>query len=224
MSEQMVLAVLTEVLDELKVANKSLKEMGGVVKTLESRVQAFEQKEIRIEPTDLGPVNRLVEQLPGIFQEGMKGLDERLRERVTLECAELRKETTAAFVKVAAAVEAQPKPIVRRISFFPENDYSGNYKVFIRWLICGIIGAMMVLTAYVLINEWILRTYPREAPAAVSGMSMSPGAEPPPPPVPAAGKKALGGGFRRNLKKSRKKIDTLEQNDIRQFPDSLTRN
>ena len=220
----MVLAVLTEVLEELKVANKSLKEMGGMVKTLESRVQAFEQKEIRIEPTDLGPVNHLVGQLPGIIKEGMNSLDESFRERVKVECAELRKETTAAFMKVAAAVEAQPKPIVRRVSFFPENDYSGNYKVFIRWLICGIIGAMMVLAAYVLINEWILRTYPREAPAAVSGMSMSPGAEPPPAPVPTVARKAGGGGFRKNLKKSRKKIDTLEQNDIRQFPDSLTQN
>jgi hypothetical protein len=142
---------------------------------------------------------------------------------VTVECAELRKETTTAFVKVAAAVEAQPKPIVRRISFFPENDYSGNYKVFIRWFICGIIGAMMVAAAYVLTNEWILRNSPRETPAAVSGMSMSPGAEPPPP-VPMAARKAAGGGFRKNLKKSRKKIDTLEQNDIRQFPDSLTHN
>ena len=219
----MVLAVLTEVLDELKVANKSLKEMGGTVKTLESRVQAFEQKEIRIEPTDLGPVNLLVEQLPGIIKEGIKGLDESFRERVTVECAELRKETTAAFVKVAAAVEAQPKPIVRRISFFPENDYSGNYKVFIRWFICGIIGGMMVAAAYVLTNEWILRNSPRETPAAVSGMSMSTGAEPPAP-VPMAARKALGGGFRKNLKKSTKKIDTLEQNNIRQFPDSLAHN
>ncbi len=219
----MILAVLNEVLDELKVANKSLKEMGGMVKTLESRVQAFEQKEIRIEPTDLGPVNHLVGQLPGIIKEGIKGLDESFRERVTVECAELRKETTAAFVKVAAAVEAQPKPIVRRISFFPENDYSGNYKVFIRWLICGIIGAMMVAAAYVLTNEWILRNSPRETPAAVSGMSMSPGAEPPAP-VPAAARKAPGGGFRKNLKKARKKIDTLEQNNIRQFPDSLAHN
>ena len=220
----MVLAVLTEVLEELKVVNKSLKEMGGMVKTLESRVQAFEQKEIRIEPPDLGPVNHLVGQLPGIIKEGINGLDESFRERMTVECAELRKETTAAFVKVAAAVEAQPKPVVRRISFFPENDREGSYKLFIRWLICGIIGAMMVLTAYVLINEWILRTYPREVPAAVSGMSMSPGAEPPPVPVPTVARKASGGGFRKNLKKSRKKIDTLEQNDIRQFPDSLTRN
>ena len=114
----MILAVLNEVLDELKVANKSLKEMGGMVKTLESRVQAFEQKEIRIEPTDLGPVNHLVGQLPGIIKEGMNSLDESFRERVKVECAELRKETTAAFGKVAAAVEAQPKPIVRRISFF----------------------------------------------------------------------------------------------------------
>ncbi|HEX3933655.1 MAG TPA: hypothetical protein VHW43_03190, partial [Puia sp.] len=178
MSEQMVLAVLTEVLDELKEANKSLKEMGGTIKGLETRVQAFEKKEIKIEPTDLGPIIRLVEQMPEILKEGINGLDEGLRQRVTVECAELRKETMAGLLKVATAVEAQPKPIVRRISFFPENDYQGNYKHFIRWVICGIISAMIVLTVYVLINEWILRTYPREAPAAVSGMEMSPAAEP----------------------------------------------
>jgi hypothetical protein len=220
----MVLAVLTEVLDELKEANKSLKEMGGTIKGLETRVRAFEQKEIKIEPTDLGPIIRLVEQMPGIIKEGINGLDEGLRQRVTVECTELRKETMAGLLKVATAVEAQPKPIVRRISFFPENDWEGSYKTFIRWLIGGIIGAMLVLTAYVVVNEWVLRVYPREAPAAVSGMEMSPRAQPPPLPVPTTVRKTGGGGFRKGLKKSRKKIDTLEQNDIRQFQDSLGHN
>ena len=218
----MVLAVLTEVLDELKEANKSLKEMGGTIKTLETRVQAFEQKEIRIEPPDLEPINSRVGQLPGIIKEGMNRLDEGLRQQLGAECAELRKETTVGLLKVATAVETQPKPIVRRISFFPENDYQGSYKIFIRWVICGTIGAMIVLSAYVLINEWILRAYPQEAAAAVSGVS--PGVEPPAAPVPSAARKTGNGGFRKISKKIKKKIDTLEQNDIRQFADSLAHN
>ena len=128
------------------------------------RVQAFEQKEIRTEPPDLAPVS----------------------ERIAAECGELRKETTAALAKVAAAVEAQPKPIVRRISFFPENDYQENYKTFIRWLIGGIVGAMMVLTVYVLAHEWILHTQPRDWPVPASGVTMPPEA-PVRPSVPAHG-------------------------------------
>ena len=108
MSDEVILTVLTEVLDELKQANKLLEQTMGAVAKLETRVQAFERKEIRVEPPDLGPVG----------------------ERIAAECVQLRKETTAGLEKVAAMVQA-------------------------RWMVRGTIGVLIVLTAFVLINELI---------------------------------------------------------------------
>ena len=151
----MLLVVLNETLEEMQKANMSLKEMGqkledfaGKIGLLETRVQAFEQKEIKIEPPDLGPVS----------------------ERVSAECAGLKKVTEAGLLKVAVAVETQPKPIVRRITFFPENDHEGNYKTLIRWMIGGIVGLMFIGSAYVLANEWIQHT-PRWQ-KIITGMEM----------------------------------------------------
>jgi hypothetical protein len=226
MSEQIMLTVLNEVLDELKEANKSLKEMGGTVKALELRVHAFEQKEIRIEPTDLEPLKAKLDELPDLINLEMARVDKGMQQHIVAQCGELRQETAAGLQKIAAAVEAQPKPIVRRISFFPENDKEGNYKTFIRWLIGGTIGAMMVLTAYVLINEQIQRTYPRETQATASGSNLGPPPASPPPVSAAAGGagKPRKAGFRQHSKKTAKKVDTLGQNVIQPEMDTAGRN
>ena len=222
MSEQMVLTVLNEVLEELKEANKSLKVMNGKVIDLEERVQAFEQKEIRIEPPDLEPFNKKLALLPDIITAEMVSLEKHLQQRMTTEGGQLREETSAGLAKVAAAVEAQPKPIVRRISFFPENDHQGNYKTFIRWLIGGTIGAMIVLTGYVLTHEWILHTQPREWAAPATGMMMPPQQASPQASVPVRG---TGEPAKQKVsKKIRKKLDTLEYKAIRNFSDSSARN
>jgi hypothetical protein len=226
MGEQIMLTVLNEVLDELKEANKSLKEMGGTVKALETRVRAFEEKEIRIEPPNLEPLKEKIDELPDLINGEMMRVDKYMQQQIVAQCGELRQETAAAMLKIAAAVEAQPKPIVRRISFFPENDKEGNYKTFIRWLIGGTIGAMIVVTAYVLINEQIQRTYPRETQATASGSNLGlPPASPPPVSAAAGGAgKAHKASFREHSKKTAKKIDTLRQNVIQQEMDSLERN
>ncbi|HEV2479077.1 MAG TPA: hypothetical protein VGS79_05425 [Puia sp.] len=161
MSEEMILAVLNEALEELQTANKSLKDMGQKMEALEARVRAFEAKEIRIEPPNLEPLKGKIDELPVVMDRFL-----------VAQSTALRQETAAGLLKVAAAVEAQPKPIVRRISFFPENDREGNYKTFIRWLIGGIVGAMLVGSAYVLANEWIQRTQPPPFPADTA-MKMS---------------------------------------------------
>lgn len=176
MSDEVIITVLNEVLDELKQANKSLEQTVGAVAKLETRIQALEQKEIRSEPPDLGP----------------------LGERIAAECGQLRKETTAGLEKVAAMVQA-------------------------RWMVRGTIGAMIVLTTFVLINEWIGNMRPRELPATASGLSLPSGApsQPQPPgPVHGTGEP----GKTRRSKKIRKKIDTLEYKVIRDFSDSLVHN
>lgn len=110
MSEEVILAVLNEVLEELKETNKAIKEMDGNVKKLETSVEA----------------------------------------------------TTAGLGKLSGVVAAKPRPVLWRVSLFPENDREGNYKTFIRWLIGGIVGALLVGSAYVLANLWIQRSYPPE--------------------------------------------------------------
>jgi hypothetical protein len=164
MSEEIVLTVLDEVLEELKQANRSLKEMGSLVQELKMQVQAFDERS---------------------------------------------KQTTEGLEKVMRTVEAQPKAIVRRIMLFPENDLQGSYKTFIHWLIGGVLAALVLLSGYVLIHEWILRSYPRQA------------AIPAAPAAPAVQKDA---DFRQVPKKIFKKKHTLKQNDIRVLPDSNSGN
>lgn len=170
--ENMILTVLNEALDELQKANKSLKNLGERIVALEGRVKAFDEKEIRIEPPNLEPLKG---QIDG-FRVGMTGkvaeIDDQLNKGLVAVCTALREETAAGLAKLAEAVEAQPKPIVRRISIFPENDREGNYKTFIRCLIGGIVGAMLVGSAYVLGNEWIQRAQPRQWDKATMGITM----------------------------------------------------
>jgi hypothetical protein len=220
MSEQMILTVLNEVLEELKEANKSLKGLNGKVTNLEERVQAFEQKEIRIDPPDLEAINKNMALLPDSIKTEMVNAEEHLRQRITTECGQLRAEMSTGLAKIAATVETQPKPIVRRISFFPENDQHGNYKTFIRWLIGGTICGMIILTAYVLEHEWILHQ-PREWPTVATGMMMpAEDSVKPPPPANRTGTTAKP----RGSKKIRKKVDTLKNNTIRDISDSSMRN
>ena len=197
-NEDMILKVLGEVLEELQTANKSLKKTEDKLGELETRVQAFEHKEIRIDPPDLAPVT----------------------ERVSAECAAIRKETSGGLLRVAATVEAQPKPIVRRISLFPENDTQRNYRTTIWAIVAGILGTAAIAGAYVLFNAWILRIHPERA---VSSLSMPPyvdSATAPktvlPPPKRAG--TAIPHG---QTKKSGKKVDTLNYNSIYHIIDSL---
>lgn len=218
--ENMVLKVLNEVLEELQLANKSLKEMDGTVKTLETRVQAFEQKEIRIEPPDLEPLKEKIDGLPDVIKAEVARMDQKMEERVGTQCAAIHKETAGGLLRVAAAVEAQPKPIIRRISLFPENDTQRNYKTTIWAIMGGILGVSAIAAAYVLFNLWILRMHPERA---VSSTSMPPFVDSPATsktvlsPVKRAGTVISHG----RLKKSENKFDTLNYNSINHILDSL---
>jgi hypothetical protein len=141
-----MLTVLNDVLDELKEANKSLKEMARTVKALEARVHAFEEKEIRIEPPNLESLKEKVDELPAAINGEMMRVDENMGQRIVAQCAELRRETTAGLLKIAAAVEVQPKPIKRefRLSLFPEFSKEVHYRLFMRWLFGAILGAMVI--------------------------------------------------------------------------------
>ena len=181
-TQKMLLTVLNETLEEMQNANKSLKAIGEKVENLtarigglETRVGAFEQKEIKIEPPDLGPVSQ----------------------RVSAECTELRKVIEAGLLKVAVAVERQPKPIVRRITFFPETDREGNYKTLIRWMIGGIVGLMLIGSAYVLANEWIQRTQQWQKIATGMDMKLSVDTPAVVRPAPVSGKKQSKHGRQR---------------------------
>jgi hypothetical protein len=155
MGEEMVLTVLNEVLGELQTANKSLKEMGGTVKALEARVHAFEEKEIRIEPPNLEPLKEKVDELQGAINVEMIRVDENMGQQINAQCGELRRETAAGLLKIAAAVEVQPKPIKRefRLSLFPEFSKEVHYRLFMRWLFGALLGAMVIEGFF----EWLQR-------------------------------------------------------------------
>jgi len=219
----MILAVLNETLEELQTANKSLKEMGQKITLLETRVKAFEEKEIKIAPPDLEPLKQKIDDLPGVIGGEMKKINDTVTKLVVDQCAALRGETTTGLTKIAAAVETQPKPIIRRISLFPENDREGNYKTFIRWLVGGIVAALLVGSAYVLANLWIQRSHPRWLSMPGTGMDFSTDSASPARTVPVPPKKAATARPHAHQKKFEKNLDTLRKKLIDPLLDSLGR-
>jgi len=133
MENEKLVDVLNEVLEELQDANRSLKQLSGTVTELGASVRAFEQKEIKTEPPDLKPV---IEQ-----------------------CEVMRKEVRSGLNGVAGAVERQPKPVVRRISLFPENDREGHFKFLIRWVLGVVVAALVIKVTYTLISEYLVETH-----------------------------------------------------------------
>jgi hypothetical protein len=220
MGEEIVLTVLNEVLGELQTANKSLKELGGTIKTLEARVQAFEQKEIRIDPPDLGPLTEKIDALPGVINGEMVRVDEYMRRQIDAQGAELRNEATAGLLKIAAATETQPKPIKRefRLSLFPEFFKEVHYRFFIRWLFGALLGAMVINGFF----QWLQRneslpTTSVVEPAANGKTLTDSAAEPIRPPQ----KMGNAQGSRNNA--SRMMIHGLTSREARKQSDSIVR-
>lgn len=129
-----MVTVLNEVLEELQQTNKSIKQLSGTVADLGVHVKAFEKKELKTEPPDLQPV--------------------------VTQCEVLRKEAAEGLARVAAAVAVQPKPIIRRISLFPENDRDRHFKFFLKWVLWFVVMLLTFEVGYLLISEYIERTHP----------------------------------------------------------------
>jgi len=165
--------VLEDVLEELKESNRSLTDARTRLSALEEKVGGFEQKltdqQVIVHPPDLDPVIRLI---------GEQG--KRSEIQTEAQVSVIRTETEAGLRRLAAAVETQPKPIVRRICFFPENDYSGSYKHFITCLFWGIMGALLICGLYSLGSQYLDRQ-PYPAPMVMPADTISKANAPPHP-------------------------------------------
>lgn len=204
-----MLRFLTDILDELKQANLSLKEMKGVVKELEGRVGAFEQQlkdqQVIAPPADTEAVKQTVAGGLELF----------------------RQEQAACMQRMTAIVEAQPKNVVRqwRRSFFPAEDRVGNYQYFLKKASVVAMVMSLILAAFGFGIYWLERSYasptayvqPLPAESAADGPSSRgvTGAGSASPRSPAE-KKLL------RPHRDRRRPDTLYKKYIRQNSDSLS--
>ena len=130
---EMFRSVLNEMLIELKQLQQGVKETNKTLLALGEKVDGFrgylDNLKVEVPPADLGLV--IDGQAEGLiaFNKEVKGALEGMQTQFT-----------QAIQKLTDAVEAQPKPIVRRICFFPESDYKGNYKYFIRAVVLWFLG------------------------------------------------------------------------------------
>ncbi len=117
-------AVLAEVLEELRQVNKSVKDQGAFIKELDQRVLGFEEK-LRDQ--------QVIVQPPDL------GL--------------LDRQIADGLLRVAEAVEKQPKPIQRefKLWLFPEFSRFEYYRLFIRWVFGVILGALLIEKVYELV-------------------------------------------------------------------------
>ncbi len=141
---EMFRTVLNEMLGELKQLTQGAKETNKNVATLQEKFGEFhhrlENLQVIAPAVDLAPVHDSLTQ----------GVSE-LNKQVTEGMQGVLTTFTQHLEKLTAAVEAQPKRIVRRISLFPENDRHGNYKYTIRTMFLSILGALVVGGAFSLL-------------------------------------------------------------------------
>jgi hypothetical protein len=121
MNEQIFNDVLTDILEELKQSNQTLKTLQTTVKDLHTTTTGFEQKladqQVIAPPADTTAIREL---------------------------------TGKAITEIAAIVEAQPKNVVKqwRLSFFPDNDRNGSFKHLINKCTLIIICVALILAGY----------------------------------------------------------------------------
>ncbi len=182
---EMFRSVLNEMLSELKQLQNSTKEMNKTILGLNERIDRFDQRledlQVVAPPPDLQPL-----------KEGILEFNQQAKE--TME--EMREVFRGQMQKIADTLAAEPRPIVRRISLFPDNDYRGSYKYFIRGLFLATVGVCLVGALYALGSQWLeqRREERRLTRVPVQERSMSfpernyqPGA---PSPAPGRAKKA----------------------------------
>jgi len=173
---EMFRTVLNEMLDELKQLHVSIKEMNKTVAVLHEKIDKFDQRlenlQVVAPPPDLQP---LKEQLA----EGVSTFNIQAKE--TMEG--MQKVFTVQMQKITDTLAASPKPIVRRLSLFPENDYHNHYKYFIKGLFLATVGVCLVGALYALGSQWLQQRRAEAGPAQERSVSM-PGSYQPPAPVP----------------------------------------
>jgi hypothetical protein len=205
MDETIFETVLSEVLEELRQANVSLREMKGLVSGLEERVGVFErqlrEQTVVAPPADVEPVKEVV----------AGGLEL------------LRGEQSAGMQRIAAILEGQPKNVVKqwRVSFFPDNGRM-DYGLLVRKLAFVAILGMVVTSLFVWGCRWLDRYYayrevsekavvatPRKTVGGAPGQN---GRGP---------ERTVGLPGSSRTRKERRRNDTLNKKYIRIFADSL---
>ena len=132
MNEQIIKEVLNDILEELKQSNQLLKTLQTTIGDLQEKTSGFEQKltgqQVIAPPADTTPIQELTDRAINTIQQDVK-------KQVGI---------------ISAIVEAQPKNVIKqwRLSFFPDNDFHGNFKHLVNKITLGMICLALVAAGY----------------------------------------------------------------------------
>ncbi|MDO6435393.1 hypothetical protein Q4E93_32555 [Flavitalea sp. BT771] len=161
---EMFRAVLNEILNEHKQFSNAIKEMNKTVAGLGERMDGFQRQlenlQIVAPPPDLQP-------LKDQFAAGVADFGVQVKETL----AGMQAVHSQQLQKMTAVLEAQPKPIVRRISLFPENDRHGNFKYFFKCLFLSILGFGLLAGLYAFGAQWLEQRGSRQPPVRERSVS-----------------------------------------------------
>jgi hypothetical protein len=147
MKEEIFETVLNEIVEELHQSNKLVKSLNDQVQTLQTRVEELCHQSAdqlaKVAPPDLGPIHESMEQGFVSIRQGTAAIQQ--------EISATSKLITAARMEITAN-----KSIVRqyRLSLFPENDYNGHYKYFIKWMFMTIVILVLIAGVYAFISQY----------------------------------------------------------------------
>jgi len=163
---EMFRAVLNEMLEEMKQVHRTIKEMNGVLVLQQQKIDGFqrllENIQVVAPPPDMQP-------LKDQFAAGVVEFKMQVKETL----AGMQAVYGQQLQKVTEVLEAQPKPIVRRISLFPENDRHGNFKYFFKCLFLSTLGFGLLAGLYAFGVEWLAQRGSRQVPVQERSTSFS---------------------------------------------------
>ena len=160
MKEEVFEAVLNEILEDQKPLILILKDLQQQVAVLTEKVASFDQRlnsQIVAPPVDTRPLEQQTEKALAQTTRFLTAALDKIDQRGAAISGQLNDTLKTGLQKTNTILEAQPKPIIRqwRISFFPEPDRQGSYRLFLNRLtivIC-ILAALIVL--FLLGNIWL---------------------------------------------------------------------
>jgi len=140
--------VLNEMVEELKQLHQGTKEINKTITGLQEKIDGFDRRlenlQVVAPPVDLGPLQEQMTESISAFNQQAKETMEGMQGAFTRQLQTL-----------TDTLAAEPKPIVRRISLFPENDRHGSYKYFIKALFLSILGFGLLAGLYALGQQWL---------------------------------------------------------------------
>ena len=135
------------------VLNEMLQDQKQLILALDQRLNA----QIVAPPVDTRPLEQQTKKALAQITLFQTAALDKIDQRGAAISGQLNDTLTTGLQKIHATLEAQPKPIIRqwRISFFPENDRQGSYRLFLNRATVVICILAVLIVLFLLGSSWL---------------------------------------------------------------------